>query len=1553
MADIFKSYTKKKMIKNEEIPKLSNDASRSSIIELFPWILKFRQMCKCIYTYKSMASLTELMQFYVRNVSASVNECYTKPLRAEKLKDFISETLVLFLYIYRELSEDQNRFIYLSNMSDLLALYIDMELKASRKRIEDRDKICARLTSCLYVYLDHSVEHLLDTLMKIQFMCQSYHDILDPVITKIMKNIPAHPETSIMYLRYFLIYCLWRKINDDVAVRNQITATALASLGPLPSTFSPSILGDVLPKVPKNQQNSTETLLQHKFDIKKHCEIFLQYCRKSNGSVCQKDGPAPLTDSSSSINSKMPEDSAVKHIEHVDNVNSVISDKTKQNESISMLKSLKFHNLEEKTSFKCLGSFSNNISTKQINPNLIKSNKNCSQRKCKKSNEIVIIDLTSDVVLEKCIKKRKLRKLPWLEEAKKRIDMKIVKSSQKMKKKKKHNQENGDRIQNPLNMLRSYHTKDTLQPSNCVEKVVSRNDSNTCQSVGVKSNENNIEINVELVNCTENTRKLNGTEVNIKEVNVKVSPGTVAPVLTKIFSSKKQISKISDIVISNNYLNNGDVSNVQSDEKENDRFNKQTVIKRLIETDIFPESEACEKVESFKKICDLETERPGVNNTAGCNQYYLKGDPVKSNRSKFNVISDEMTEKVTLSINEEHDQDISSDETLRNVCSSETTGYTNNIVNSEIKQKELVATQSYDTKGTTVTKAAETFEIKDTQQLSRENSVTEEKFESQTELKSLKSANTMDESKKERYCAQIELESYNYDEADNDVTGDKSSIANSRESIFESYSINKKDISNTINATCPSENSCKNFNKSIDKKDVPEEMSRSSSEVTSKGECDNSYKVTDQVNVRNSTDNKYNIVQDSELQDSIDGLSLLASVSQHVPHLKPESEVKCEQIKVKDYASLKYTCYNQITDDETDTNDSSNTVSQLLENPSSEIINRIVGIYPEDALNKVLHVEVASNDTDDNKLCKIASNSEAEVNYETEMLTNNFAPTESNTQTVKENTNVILNGETVVLLQKSPNSNLYIINKAVENSKDHINDEDGGKSKEKSWVSSSEECGQFEAVASLDHASYNLELTLYNKELPYQENKFSSVARGKGIKVEPEDGNFSDSKSYSAKVSLSTEMLPVNSQMYQDVNAMSKSIDKRKSSNLAYRQNIKQEYSNISNHIPSNCVIPGCNRIHSHSHDVDAQHPLHIPATHPTTLPQIYGNYPGNADLCVPYHKHCTSVSCNLQINNATSLCSHSKSSSPCGRSRCSCLNCTYDIVTHCRQCIHPSADTRVSCIESTPYFLPAQSPVQSPTVQEHERTKSETVIGKRYDDQLLCKIEKSLLQSNTLEKLEVQCDSKKVFRKEADNKLPLKKRLKVHAMAYEEVPIKAERMDNYPAVPMMSIAALEASESSQKRSVLKSEYQLFPTSKEDPRDGYHCDSGLARRSYLKDSATRQNLTKENTRKIERQFRSANDQPDSTLCQESCLQRTVKTKVEGKEMNLPDITSLKRFEMESMGEDGTYKKAKKTPLRQTRSSKRNVPKVNYSYTDVDPEWNPSGESKRKRKKTSR
>lgn len=915
------------------------------------------------------------------------------------------------------------------------------------------------------------------------------------------------------------------------------------------------------------------------------------------------------------------------------------------------------------------------------------------------------------------------------------------------------------------------------------------------------------------------------------------------------------------------------------------------------------------------------------------------------------------------------------------------------MVDSGAKCEKLVITRNDGKSGTIFDRTAESVANSSSQDVLKcgeklqpsraavKNSVMRKKFEPQIEAKLSKCTNsTMDGAEKDELGALTEFEICNYDEANKGIREDKSSIANIRESIFGSCSMDKKDISNTVNVTCPNEDiennenlrvdtnvkkpvedvinsKCDNY---IDKTSVPRGSHLSSEMISKNKPNDELYKTTGEKEVCNIAENKY-VVQDTDLQN-IDGLALLASVSQHVPHLKPESEAKCDQIKVKDYASLKYTCYNQTTDDETDTNDSSNTVSQLLENPSTDIINKIVGIYPEDALDKVaLHVEVRSNNAEagntGHELCQVLSYPEANVNYDADTLTHNLAPIESNVQ--KENTNVILNGETVVLLQKSPNSNLYIINKAVENSKDH-NDDELSRLKEKSWISSIEECGQFEAVASLDHASYNLELTAY-KELSYQENKYS-VGRGKGIKVEPEESNFSEAKSYSKKVSLSTDMLSVNSQVYQDVNVLNKPIDKRKQSksNLAFRQNIKQEFNNMPNHIAaSNCAIPGCNGIHSHSHEVDTQHPLHISASHPTTLPPIYGNCAGNADLCVPYHKHCTSVSCSLQIKATTPLHPRAKSSSPCGRSHCSCLNCTYDIVAHCRQCIHPTTDTHVSCIESSPYFLPTHSSVQSPAVQEHERAKSEAVIGKLYDDQLLCKIEKNLLQNNSMEKIEAQCDSE-MFAKDMDNKLPLKKRLKMHAMAYGEVPIKAEKVNNYPAVPMMSIAALEVLGSQQKRSgqMVKAEYELS-AAKEDPRDGYHCNSNMMRRDYYKDmhvAGSHQNLTKESTRKLERQFRSANDQPNNTVCQESCLDRTFKTAAQRKEVNVSsNATALQKFGTESLGQEGTFKKVKKTQstLRQTRSSKRNVPKVNYSYTDVDPEWNPSGELKRKRKKTSR
>lgn len=117
---------------------------------------------------------------------------------------------------------------------------------------------------------------------------------------KVIKNIPMHPESNTMYIRYLLIYCLWRKINSDIAVKSQIITTAIASLGAPPSAFPPCVLEDVLPKVPKCQPNSAKYLMQQKFDIRKCCELFIQFCRESRGGTWQRKSENASTIPSSS-----------------------------------------------------------------------------------------------------------------------------------------------------------------------------------------------------------------------------------------------------------------------------------------------------------------------------------------------------------------------------------------------------------------------------------------------------------------------------------------------------------------------------------------------------------------------------------------------------------------------------------------------------------------------------------------------------------------------------------------------------------------------------------------------------------------------------------------------------------------------------------------------------------------------------------------------------------------------------------------------------------------------------------------------------------------------------------------------------------------------------------------------------------------------------------------------------------------------------------------------------------------------------------------------------
>ncbi|CAL1679647.1 unnamed protein product [Lasius platythorax] len=581
--------------------KINSDDAKSTVIELFPWVSEFKKMCKCIYADKSMASLAELMQYYIRNVSISVKECYTKPLKAAKLKDSISETLFLFLYIYRELSEDHNRSLYLNNMSNLLALYIDMELKASRKSKEDHSRICTRLISCLYTYLEHSTEHLLDTLIKIQFMCQGYHCILDPIMKKVISKIPAHPESNIMYIRYLLIYYLWRKVNSDMAVKSQITTTAIASLG-APAAFLLCVLEEELPEVPKYQPNPARYLMQQKFDIRKCCELFIQFCRETRESIWQKKSENATTSPNSPrrTTSQLLE-VASRENENMDCIknksNLTFMDKNTQNDSVS-LNNLKSSNLTEQTNVKPFGTISTNISVartifKQIKPKVLP------RKKTKKSKKIVIIDLTTDIAFERCIKKRKSRKIAWLEEAKRKLDAKAIRASQKK-------QQMVENVTSLKKMALDQQLEDFLQSIQATENTCLKNNLNASATWDMKLEDNDKMKSMQYFETECRSTSINSNTISTKQsMNVNSSdkskivgiPRTVSSVIVDRPQSNKSKASTKLLLDVTNDTNNiskyhdvntslETVSVQTSVVQEHDRTKSEAVISKLYDDQI-------------------------------------------------------------------------------------------------------------------------------------------------------------------------------------------------------------------------------------------------------------------------------------------------------------------------------------------------------------------------------------------------------------------------------------------------------------------------------------------------------------------------------------------------------------------------------------------------------------------------------------------------------------------------------------------------------------------------------------------------------------------------------------------------------------------------------------------------------------------------------------------------------------------------------------------------------------------------------------------------------
>lgn len=273
-------YSEKRESENNGMAECQGSELVKSLGETFPWLVKFSKVIQSAVGSKNPKLLDRLLCVYIENMSRDVNTCYTKPYRAAKVKTHISDTLIFFHLYWRNIKErvdDHNQ--YLDKMSEILGMYVDMELKASRRGKDSASKIAAKLLTAMFIYLDNSEEHIFRILFRAKFITKNYSEICGPIFTKLFTGLSRGMKcvTDVTYVRYLLALKLWKRIRDDLQEKKKINELALAILGQQTPSMNPE-LTKIIPKPPESHKNGTLWLLQpNSFDLRKACDLFIKY----------------------------------------------------------------------------------------------------------------------------------------------------------------------------------------------------------------------------------------------------------------------------------------------------------------------------------------------------------------------------------------------------------------------------------------------------------------------------------------------------------------------------------------------------------------------------------------------------------------------------------------------------------------------------------------------------------------------------------------------------------------------------------------------------------------------------------------------------------------------------------------------------------------------------------------------------------------------------------------------------------------------------------------------------------------------------------------------------------------------------------------------------------------------------------------------------------------------------------------------------------------------------------------------------------------------------
>uniref|UniRef100_A0A0A9WUF7 Uncharacterized protein n=1 Tax=Lygus hesperus TaxID=30085 RepID=A0A0A9WUF7_LYGHE len=266
----------------------TKDAEADGPSQVLAWVADASKEFTPKLASPDIKELENMISLYLAKVSSCISKCYV-PNRAAKMKRCMNDVLMFFNFLYQEISEDKKTYsTYLDKMAELMAYYIDMEIQASSRAKENPLVIASKLTSSLFIFLDKSHDHILDSILKANNINKNFWELCSLIFSGVLKDTPNKIMSELTYVRYILAYKMWKRVVQGPDERKRVMSLASLRLKTPPQfveKIRAGLLNGIIPKVPKKRCDVTTFLIQAKFDVKEKAKAFLKYISESKTNV--------------------------------------------------------------------------------------------------------------------------------------------------------------------------------------------------------------------------------------------------------------------------------------------------------------------------------------------------------------------------------------------------------------------------------------------------------------------------------------------------------------------------------------------------------------------------------------------------------------------------------------------------------------------------------------------------------------------------------------------------------------------------------------------------------------------------------------------------------------------------------------------------------------------------------------------------------------------------------------------------------------------------------------------------------------------------------------------------------------------------------------------------------------------------------------------------------------------------------------------------------------------------------------------------------------------